>query len=620
MATTPPAAGTHEPPFVGGPSPVVEATRPGEAEVVAPTRAWVPARIRWVVLVLVAVVYLAIGLHQAGRDAPTIDEGVDVSSGVSYLVRHDLRMNPEHPALPKAVAALPALMAHPIVPDSDAWRRGDWFDWSDDFISANERAGRLDDILFWSRAMVLLEGLACAALLYVLTKRFFGPDGALLAAVAWLTTPYVVGLGHFAMVDVPFVLVTLAVCVVLARWVDRPHTGRSAELGVVLGVALASRHTGLVLCLAVVAVMAHTLRRAPRDALREVALTTGLAVVTLWLVYRGLAPGGSSARVQAQFEGLVSSQGGQSAPVRLLGSLPLPLEWRAGFAYLDLTSTARPSSLLGQSWDGGRWWYFPASAALKLPLTLVAGIVAGWALAVRRARSRRALLTFVVGPALALWAFLVAQPLNLGLRLALPVVALAFVGLGALVPARPEAEADAQADAPTPLRRLPVGLGVAGALLAVQLVATAVAVPHSLAWTPRPWTPAYRWVSDANLDAGQALYEVREWAKTHDRPYVALDATRGLAVEGGSRSMKDVDPASIRGWVAVGVTPLMQTRRDDQIAPGAGLAWLRKYCPVGTLGGGSVLVYRFVRPPDASPGPERPVAPCFGARSSADRT
>ena len=46
------------------------------------------------------------------------------------------------------------------------------------------------------------------------------------------------------------------------------------------------------------------------------------------------------------------------------------------------------------------------------------------------------------------------------------------------------------------------------------------------------------------------------------------------------------------------------------------LAWLRAYCPVGSIGGGSVLVYRFDRPPGPAPGPDRPAAPCFGDRWS----
>ncbi|QXC61696.1 glycosyltransferase family 39 protein [Aquihabitans sp. G128] len=554
------------------------------------TRPW-----RLAVLVVASLAFLGIGLLQASRDAPTVDEGVDVSSGVTSLVRHDLRLVPEHPALPKAVAALPALLAQPVVPDTAAYREGDWFDYSDDFIAANARAGTLRPMLVWARSVALLESIACAALIALLAKRAFGADGGLLAALAWLTTPYVVGLSHFAMIDVAFTLAVLGLALLLLRWRESPTLGRAAVLGLGLGGALASRHTGLVLLLVVVGVIAWTLRADVRAAASQVVVAGLVSVVVVWAVYRGLSPSGPPPSVAANFEGIIGAGSDGSAATRLATALPLPLEWRAGFAYLDLTSTARPASLFGRSWDGGRWWYFPASAALKLPLTLVLAVVAGWVVAVRdRQVDRRRLAQAVALPAVALWLLLVGQPLDLGLRLAMPVVALALVGLGALArPAR---------------RHRPVAMAV-GVLLLVQVAASAVAAPHSLAWTPVPWTPAYRWVSDSNLDAGQALYEVRDWARAHDRPYVALDATRGLDVEGGSRSLDDVRPATVRGWVAVGVTPLMQTRRDD-------LAWLRGYCPVGTLGGGSVLVYRFTAAPDPAPGPERPVPACIGARAS----
>lgn len=575
---------------VGAPS--SEPTAAGLATVPAGR---IPVVWRRSILVVLSLVFFAVGMHQADRDAPTVDEGVDVSSGVSHLVRHDLRMVPEHPVLPKVLAALPALIAQPIVPETPAWREGDWFDWSDDFISANAEAGRLHEILLWSRAVLLLETIAAGMVLYLLTTRFFGPDGGLLAAVAWLTTPYVVGLGHFAMIDIPFTLVTLGFCLLLGRWVDHPSMGRTVALGLVLAAALASRHTALVLVLVAVGVMIHHLRRTPRQAATAVAVAGLVSVAGLWLIYRGLAPGGSSAAVDANLQALVSGAGG--APARLVGALPLPLEWRAGFAYLDLTSTPRPASLLGQSWDGGQWWFFPVSALVKLPLTLVVAVLVGWGVIISRALHRRDLLRFVVLPALLLWVLLVAQPLNLGLRLAMPIVVLAFVGLGALPSLVPD---DLRSG------RARLALGSIGVVVIVQFAALFVSTPHSLAWTPPPWTPAYRWVSDASLDAGQALYEVRSWAEDHDAPFVALDRTRGLDVGGGSRPLRGTDPESVTGWVAVGVTPLMQTSRDD-------LAWLRKYCPVGTLGGGSVLVYRFEQAPGPAPGPERPVEPCFDA-------
>lgn len=147
-------------------------------------------------------------------------------------------------------------------------------------------------------------------------------------------------------------------------------------------------------------------------------------------------------------------------------------------------------------------------------------------------------------------------------------------------------------------------------LLAVgQVASLATSVPYSFAWTPPPWRPAYQWASGADLDIGQGGYQLRAWVRHHEHPYVAYNTTRGLTVGAGSRDLPRAEQDGVRGWVAVGATTLLQSRRRD-------LAWLRAYCPVDTIAGGSILVYRIVGPPDLDPGPERPVAPCYGAKAS----
>jgi 4-amino-4-deoxy-L-arabinose transferase-like glycosyltransferase len=566
---------------------------------------WIPAPIRWGVLAVLTVLFVGIGFQQARLDAPAVDEGVDVSSGVAALVHRDLRMVPEHPALPKALAALPALLAGPVVPESEAWHEGEWFNWSDDFVAANEDAGSLDATFLWARLVVVAQGVAIAALLYALASRFFGPDGGLVAAAAWLTTPYFVGLGHFAMLDVPFTLATLALVLVTLRWLDRPTLARTAAVGAVLGLALATRHTGLVLAVWVVLVVVVKLRSRPFEALQGLVVVGLVSVLCLWAVYRGLSPSGPPPEVTARFEGLVATQT-SSVAVGLVGAMPLPLEWQAGFASMDQAGTNRPASLAGQSWSGGRWWYFPVAAVLKLPAGLLAAVLAGWVVA-RRHPARLRLAGVVLAPALSLWFVVLVQPLNLGLRVVLPSVALALVGLGALVAPVRARLAPGPVEPATGARRLarPAVLGVVGLVVASQVAAMVTAAPHSLAWSPPPFRPAYRWVSDSNVDVGQALYEVRDWVVGHDRPFVAVGSTRGLTVGGGSRELVGADPADVQGWVAVGVTPLLDTWREQ-------LSWVRAYCPVGTLGGGSVLVYRFRTVPDTAVGPMRPVEPCFG--------
>ena len=67
-------------------------------------------------------------------------------------------------------------------------------------------------------------------------------------------------------------------------------------------------------------------------------------------------------------------------------------------------------------------------------------------------------------------------------------------------------------------------------------------------------------------------------------------------------------PESLRGWVAASVTNLTALHRDE-------LSWLRAYCPVDALGG-SILLYYFDTPPDATAGPTMPVPPCFDDAAS----
>src|SRR5215470_18626537 len=63
---------------------------------------------------LLAVLLLALMAVLAGgaalRESVTVDEVSHIGSGVSYLQKLDLRMNPEHPPLPKVLAALPLVL------------------------------------------------------------------------------------------------------------------------------------------------------------------------------------------------------------------------------------------------------------------------------------------------------------------------------------------------------------------------------------------------------------------------------------------------------------------------------------------------------------------------------
>lgn len=541
---------------------------------------------RWLLLALVAQ-FVALALVEAGGDGLSVDEAFDVTSGLTTVVHRDTRFTNEHGLLPRVAFALPALLAAPDVPEGPGFESGDWFQMTADVLRANDDGvDTLDDLTFLARLVPIAVAVAAGLGIHRLARMLHGDLAGVVAAAAWFTTPYLIGLGHLATTDVPFAAAVVWTSVALLAHLRAPTDRTAAVVGLLLGASLLTRHLAVVIVATTVLSMAVAARAEARTAARHVAVALLVPFALVWVAYRAIDPGGGG---DARLAGFVAA-GHDDLLTRLVLLVPWPQEWAAGFSYLTLTSEPRPAYLFGQAWEGSRLWFFPGSALAKIPATLLAAVGAGLVLAARRPRLGREVVHVALLPAVALSLALLAQPLNLGLRYAVPVLALV------LVLAAPVATVLA--------RRW--GQVALGGVLAVQVVACLVAVPHSLAWTPSPFTDGYRWVSDSNLDYGQDDLRLREWEHI-DGARVAVVAPRGLRPPPGSRPLVGVDPTTIEGWVAVGATALTVVERDE-------LAWLRAYCPVGTIGG-SILLYEFEEAPTAEPGPTMPVAPCEGSSS-----
>jgi hypothetical protein len=550
-------------------------------------------RLYHLVLLILAAQFVTIGLIEASRDSATVDEAVDVASGITIVARHDFRMNPEHGPLPKVLSALPAMLAHPVIPNDETYRDGAWFDYTDRFISENRAAGRLDNVLLLARTVAIAEGLAAAFLLYLFGRRLAGPWGGTVSAALWLTTPVFNGFSHFAMIDIAFTVALLAVSYRLLRFFDDPNPITAALCGVAGAAAVLTRHKALpIMGVVVVAALVVSLRHSWRAALRNAAIV-GLVVFGLvWVFYRGIDPTPPSGEIGQRFDAVIATAQHDSIMARAALTVPLPQEFRAGLGYLFVTSEDRPAYAFGYAWDGARLWFFPAAALAKLSFVVIGTCIAGL-FCLRRVdgATRRTVLAALWLPTGALGLSLLGQPLNLGLRYAFPIVAACFVCAAPAVL----------------IGRVFVRRALGAAALAVQVMFVWMAAPHSLAWTPPPFTPAYRFVTDSNVDYGQDVERFIRWAEQHQAA-AAIVRARGFTLPASVQPLLGTPPATLDGWVAVSVTNLTALHRDE-------LSWLRAYCPVDTIGG-SILLYYFDSPPDGAPGPTTPASPCRGGGAS----
>ena len=538
-------------------------------DIVRPLRPQTVRRLAVAVVVLLGVLTTGLMLAQARDDSPTFDEPVYVSAGLLALKQHDLAYNAEHPPIAKAVAAIPVLLTGAQLPPGHVVGANDERTYGAAFLRAQRQAGILDEVTFASRVVPVLLVLVVAVLLGILGRRLVGLGGGLVAASLWLVSPMVLGLGHLNGVDLPFALavVVWAVAMLHARHVS----GRRATLllGAAVGFCLATSMLGLVMVPLTVVVMLVQRRR---DALVPALLVVVVAWAVLWASYAVLDLG------------VLTSPDWLLPGPYVEGLLALP------------TSDSAPTHgyLLGVAWTGGVWWFWPGSLLVKVTtpvlLVLLLGPVA-WRLAERSAR-RDALVVLAI-PAFALVVPLVGSARDLGVRYLLPTFALWCVAASAVVLV------------------LRPGIARVGAMsvAVVAAVMMLASVPHSLAYTSPPFTPAYRVATDSNVDWGQDFELLRSWSVGLS-PYVDWFGPRGTSYADlpGARDLLAVDPRKVTGWVAVSATNLTSVHADR-------LSWLRAYCPVGTLGG-SVLIYRFDRPPDPAPGPVAPALPCVGDEST----
>ena len=263
-----------------------------------------PTARRLLIALAVAALFCAYALEvtSSSRALCTIwDEPYHILAGYRYWQAGDYGINPEHPPLAKLVGTVPLLFMNLRVP-----RVGR--DCSKPTANIKGRA-----LVYWNDADALLlrarlaeaaVGLLLILLLFEAGYRMFGAGVAWIAAVLAVFEPNL--LAHSTLVTTDFALTCFFFAAVYALWrlAERPTFLRLAGCGVMSGLALASKHSGLLLLptLALLALteMAIEAKRAwpasptpQRFLLRRLivwasrlAVIGGIAVLVLWELLR----------------------------------------------------------------------------------------------------------------------------------------------------------------------------------------------------------------------------------------------------------------------------------------------------------------------------------------------
>lgn len=154
-------------------------------------------------IALTVIFVLTVSLLNAKNDSAIFDEIAHIPAGYSYLTEHDMRLNPEHPPLIKALSAVPLLFLGLNFDTAQPF-------WTTD-INGQWDAGRSllytsgndwNAILFWSRVPIILLSVILGLFLFWWGKRWLGYTGGLIAFTLAMYDPNILGHNHYVTTDV----------------------------------------------------------------------------------------------------------------------------------------------------------------------------------------------------------------------------------------------------------------------------------------------------------------------------------------------------------------------------------------------------------------------------------
>ena len=460
------------------------------------------------------------------------DEGDHIFAGYMSLKTWDFGLNPEHPPLVKMAAALPLLpLALRVPPFQGRWYKTESYMDGRELIYRNGPGdgGRYsaNTIIFRARMCVMPFVLLLALLTFMVGKEMFGTAAGLVAMTLVAFEPTLLAHGPFVTTDATVSCFFLASIYSLYRWVKAPSLPRLLTVGLACGLALAAKHSAIMLLPIILVLLAGelvgrwvSLRRSitgaalwRRCGLHAVKLFGGLAAISVFAVMILWAFYGF--RFAARPAGLhldsdVASAAHGLKPYMAQGIIflahhrLLPESYLFGLCDVINVGNGSPTYIFGKIYAHGVWYYFPVALTIKLTLGMMGLLLmAAAAFMFGRFRAAREIF-FLTVPAAIYLAIAISSPLSICIRHILPVfpflILLAAGGACAMAHKS---------------RRWSYA---AGALVAAHCLSSLMAYPNYLAYANEAWggpSQTHRYLSDANTDWGQQLIAVKAYVDEH---------------------------------------------------------------------------------------------------------
>jgi tetratricopeptide (TPR) repeat protein len=465
----------------------------------------IPGR-RFLAVVALVLIFAFELIHVARVYSANWDEAHHLFDGYNIWTKHDYRLNAEVPPLLKLTAALPLLPLDLHAPADEGKSQAlEAFLEGRAFVFGNGG----DRVLFPARMVCMLFTLLLAGVLYVATWEMFGDVAALAALALFVFDPNVLAHGTLVSTDIGSALFIFGAVYAFYRYAKAPSPVRLAIAGLVTGLAMCTKFTGIFVfpMLILLAGAEALLARSSAVLGRRLAACAVILVCScgvIWAFYGfRYAPAPAGLELSPKLAPYLASMPSKAnaSELALIAKwhlLPEPYIW--GLANTKKTEWEFTSYFLGRMYRHGPWQYFPAAFLIKstLPLLILLGLAPVLWFGRRDWHARE--LCFVLVPVFFYFALVTISHMDIGARHLMPIYpflySLAGVALAhAFFRGRPWAS-------------------VAAALLLWQVVTSVRVAPAYMAYGNEAWggpSEVHRYLSDANVDWGQQLKSVKQY-------------------------------------------------------------------------------------------------------------
>jgi hypothetical protein len=474
------------------------------------------------VLVLLLTMVVEVGLSTR-QQSPSWDEGDHIYAGYMNWMRGEYTLNPEHPPLVKLVATLPLVpLDLKTAPRQGRYFKDEAYFGGRELIFRNDPkyGGKYssDTLLFRVHMAALTFGVLLAGTLFFAGQEMFGTAAGLIALALLVFDPSILANAPYVTTDTGAACGFFATVYTFYRFVKQMTWKRAAVCGLVLGLALAAKHSTIVLfplltmlAAGEIAVRWKKSGKLPTILIKNTAIGLGIigaiALFVLWGMYSfrfHMHPSGvSMAPLNVEVRPL-------SAPMRWFILFCahyhlLPESYLFGLVDVQGVGEAWPTYYMGKVYAHGIWYYFPTVLAVKWTVgTLATVALAIWVFASGKVRQTREML-FLAFPAAFYLAIAMAGPLNMGERHILPIFPFIFLLLGA-------------AGAWLMKRSKKWAVAVIF-LVAAHAAESLSAFPNYIPFGNALWGgPAntHKYFSDAAVDWAQQLKWTKQWLDEHN--------------------------------------------------------------------------------------------------------